>query len=74
MLIGLTNFQEQLKRFEFSGENANNELNENPEILGEAIQTVLRSKHIPHAYDFLARFMKGRNVTLEDIRVFIDVV
>ena len=74
MLIGLTNFLEQLGRFEFSRENANKELDDNPEILGEAIQTVLRSKGIPRAYDFLALFMKGRNVTTEDVQAFIEVL
>ena len=72
MLIGMTNMIEQLSRFEFSSENADKELDHNPEIIGSGIQNILREKEIHSAYNFLTKLMKGRNVTLDDIHDFIS--
>jgi len=74
MLIGITNFLEQISRFEFSSENANEELDANPEVIGSGMQSVLRSKWISWAYNFLAKLMKDRNITLEEIQGFVTIL
>ena len=47
------------------------DLNENPEILAEAIQTVLRKNGYNNAYELLKEHTRGKEVTLEDLRRFI---
>jgi adenylosuccinate lyase len=49
-------------------------LAENPEVLAEAIQTVLRKEGIDSGYEQLKELTRGRRVTLEDFAVFIDTL
>ena len=46
-------------------------LSENPEVLTEAIQTVLRREGIPGAYEKLKGLSRGRKMTLKDINDFV---
>ncbi|MGC9599396.1 MAG: adenylosuccinate lyase [Minisyncoccia bacterium] len=47
-------------------------LEEHPEIVSEAIQIVLRREGIPMPYEKLKELTRGRQVTLDDIRAFVD--
>jgi adenylosuccinate lyase len=47
-------------------------LTENPEVLAEAIQTVLRKEGIDAGYERLKELTRGKKVTLEDFAAFID--
>lgn len=47
------------------------ELEQHPEVLAEAIQTVLRFHGQADAYEQLKEITKGKKVTLEDLRTFI---
>jgi adenylosuccinate lyase len=47
-------------------------LAENPEVLSEAIQTVLRKEGIDAGYEQLKELTRGKKVTLEDFADFID--
>ncbi len=47
-------------------------LAEHSEIVSEAIQTVLRREGVPMPYEKLKELTRGRQVTLEDIRAFVD--
>jgi len=47
-------------------------LAENPEVLAEAIQTVLRKEGIDAGYERLKELTRGKKVTLEDFATFID--
>lgn len=51
---------------------ARENIRENPEILTEAIQTVLRKHQKEVAYEKLKEKFRGRDTTLEDIRGFVD--
>ena len=42
------------------------------EVLGEAVQTVMRSHGIPDAYDRLKHFTRGRPVDQESMREFVE--
>ena len=48
------------------------ELDNNPEILSEAIQTILRKNGNENAYELLKELTRGKKVTLEELRDFIQ--
>ena len=48
------------------------DLNKNPEVLSEAIQTVLRKNGYIDAYEILKKLTRGNRVTLEAIQEFIN--
>jgi adenylosuccinate lyase len=43
-----------------------------PEVLAEAIQTVLRVADVEMPYEKLKALTRGKQVTLEDLAAFID--
>jgi adenylosuccinate lyase len=47
------------------------ELAAHPEVLAEAIQTILRREQYPEPYEVLKRLTRGQTPTLDDIRQFI---
>ena len=47
------------------------DLNNNPAILTEAIQTVLRKNKISNAYELLKDLSRGKNITIKDLHTFI---
>ena len=47
-------------------------LNEHPEVIAEAIQTVLRREGVEVPYEKLKELTRGKQVTLEDFARFID--
>lgn len=60
-----------LSRTEPNAPKMKEELANNPQVLGEAIQTVLRSNGYPDGYKVLAAYTRGKSVTLEDMRDFV---
>lgn len=48
------------------------ELEAHPEVIAEAIQTILRREGAAMPYEKLKALTRGKQVTLEDIRAFID--
>lgn len=48
------------------------DLNANPEVLSEAIQTVLRKNDCANAYEILKDLTRGKKVSLTDIKNFIN--
>ena len=49
----------------------NDELDNSPEVISEAIQTVLRKNGVDNAYELLKSFTRGKEVTSKDIKDFI---
>lgn len=47
-------------------------LNEHPEVLAEAIQTILRREGVGHAYEALKAVTRGQDITLLDLQTFIS--
>lgn len=47
------------------------ELQNTPEILAEAVQTILRKNCYENAYELLKKLTRGKNISMEDIREFI---
>lgn len=50
------------------------ELSAHPEVLAEAIQTILRREGYPEPYEVLKRLTRGRTPDLDDIRGFIETL
>jgi adenylosuccinate lyase len=48
------------------------DLQAHPEVLAEAIQTILRREHYPEPYEALKHLTRGHALTLEDIRQFVQ--
>ena len=47
------------------------ELESNPQVLAEAIQTVFRFEGVENAYDVMKKLTQGNEVTLEGLRMFV---
>ena len=47
-------------------------LQAHPEVLAEAIQTILRANGAEMPYEKLKELTRGKQVTLEDLQTFID--
>lgn len=43
-----------------------------PEVIAEAIQTVLRRENYPMPYEILKKITRGKIVTMQDFKIFID--
>jgi adenylosuccinate lyase len=48
------------------------ELEAHPEVIAEGIQTILRREKATAPYEQLSKLTRGRRVTLEELREFID--
>ncbi|HJZ47737.1 MAG TPA: adenylosuccinate lyase [Roseiflexaceae bacterium] len=50
------------------------ELRAHPEVLAEAVQTILRREGYPEPYEVLKGLTRGRALTLDDLRAFVDTL
>ena len=60
-----------LNKLEANIERIAADLEAHPEVLAEAIQTILRREQYPQPYEALKRLTRGRALTLDDIRQFV---
>jgi len=61
-----------LSRITVNEKKVKEDLNKHPEVVAEAIQTVLRREGVKMPYEKLKTLTRGRQVTLADIHQFID--
>ncbi len=71
-LLGLKSLQKGLGKLELREDKLKKDLENSPEVLTEAVQTVLRAHGHHNAYDMLKDFSRGKALSLEEIRKFID--
>ncbi len=71
-LIGFGYLTNQLGRLAVNGQKAREDLENHPEIIAEAIQTILRREGIAMPYEKLKDLTRGRKTTIDDLRKFID--
>lgn len=71
-LVGYRNIIEGLGRIAVNEAAMRQELENHPELLAEAIQTILRREGIATPYEKLKELTRGKQVTQEDITAFID--
>jgi adenylosuccinate lyase len=50
------------------------ELRAHPEVLAEAVQTILRREGYPEPYEVLKELTRGRALTLDGLRAFVDAL
>lgn len=70
-LLSYQSILEALTRIEPNAKAMRDELMAHPEILSEAIQTILRVEGVPDAYELAKRFFRGNVHTQEEIAQFI---
>lgn len=73
-LIGYRALLRGLEKISINKNAMRDALNAHPEVLAEAIQTVLRREGATGAYEKLKEVTRGKDVTLEDLRVFIKTL
>ncbi len=71
-LVGYANLSDGLSRISINAAAMLTELQSHPEVLAEAIQTVLRREGIPMPYEKLKALTRGKTLTLIDLHLFID--
>jgi adenylosuccinate lyase len=71
-LIGYNSILKGFGKISVDKEKVAQALAENPEVLTEAIQTVLRKEGVPNAYEKLKQISRGRKMTLDDINTFVS--
>lgn len=72
LLIGLKSALKGLNKISVNSELIKKDLDDNPELLAEAIQTVMRVFKGKDPYEKLKDFTRGQKITLSDMRKFID--
>lgn len=71
-LFGYRRLLRGLRKLSFNEERALHELRDHPEVLTEAIQTILRREHYPEPYEAMKKLARGRQITLPDLHEFIN--
>lgn len=70
--IALKSIQRGLGKIQVNAEVLKADLEAHPEVLAEAIQTILRREGLPHAYEQLRDYTRGKSVTLATLLAFVD--
>lgn len=73
-LLGIKSLEKGLSKIELKTEVLKKDLDDNPEVLTEAIQTVLRKNGHVDAYEQLKALSRGKRVSLEEIQEFIKTL
>ena len=60
-----------LNKLSVNEEKLNEELKNTPEVLAEAVQTILRKNNYENAYETLKSVTRGKNISLNDIKEFV---
>ncbi len=71
-LFGYQRLLRGLRKLAFNAEKASAELAAHPEVLTEAIQTILRRERYPEPYEAMKKLARGRQITLADLHEFIN--
>ena len=61
-----------IKRLNVNKQYLLEELRNTPEVLAEAIQTILRKNGYSNAYEILKKLTRGKNISIDQIKKFID--
>ncbi len=73
-LIGFKYLDNQLGRVAVNKEHALEDLNNHPEIIAEAVQTILRREGAEFPYEKLKELTRGKKITMYDFSNFIDTL
>ncbi|MDD5469786.1 MAG: adenylosuccinate lyase [Candidatus Peribacteraceae bacterium] len=70
-LLAVASLRKGIQKLELNRRRVQEELEEHPEVMAEAIQILLRKHGVPHAYERLKAFTRGRDITVEQLHTFI---
>lgn len=73
-LIGFSSLLKGHGKLEVSNETLLKDLNANVEVLGEAVQMVMRRDGIANPYEKLKDFTRGKRINIDEMRAFIDTL
>jgi adenylosuccinate lyase len=73
-LLAYASLEKGLSKIGVSEANIRAALNEHPEIIAEAIQTVLRREKVAMPYEKLKELTRGRAVTMAEFKIFIEAL
>ena len=73
-LLGFDACLRGLGKLEVDHDRLARDLAANQEVLGEAIQTVMRRYGVPNPYEQLKDLTRGRSLTADDLRRFVDTL
>ena len=73
-LIAYENLLKGLLKIDVNKHKMAKDLNNHPEIITEAIQTILRREGVAMPYEKLKELTRGKNITMGDIHKFIDTL
>jgi len=73
-LLAYKSLQKGLSKLEVNEKKLQEDLDENWELLGEAIQTVMRRYGIQNAYEQLKELTRGSKMTQEKIAEFVETL
>ena len=71
-LIAYQSLSKGIVKLEVNPETILDDLDDNVEVLGEAIQTVMRRYNISQPYEKLKKVTRGENIKLEHLHIFIN--
>jgi adenylosuccinate lyase len=71
-LIALKSLERGLGKIEADGARMAHDLEASYEVIGEAIQTVLRAAGVPNGYELLKDFTRGQRVDAASLAAFVD--
>jgi adenylosuccinate lyase len=71
-LVGFASLEKGLGKLEVNAERIAADLDHAWEVLAEAIQTVMRRHGLPEPYEQLKALTRGKGITRETLRVFIE--
>ncbi|MBC8162839.1 MAG: adenylosuccinate lyase [Roseiflexaceae bacterium] len=73
-LVAYTRIAKGLGKLDVDRERLLAELRDHPEVLAEAVQTILRRENYPQPYEALKAFTRGQAITLESLHAFVDTL
>ena len=69
--LAMKNLHRGLKKIEINPKKLDEDLNNSPELLAEAIQTIMRKHFIQDSYETLKELTRGKKITLKTLKKFI---
>ncbi len=70
--LALASLQKGLKKLSVNKEVLSDELHAHPEVMTEAVQTVMRKNGFSDAYERMKAMSRGKRVTWEELRAFVE--
>ncbi len=72
LFLALGSLQKGISKLEIAPEAMAADLEKNPEILAEAVQSILRAEGVEKPYEKLKALTRGKQVLLDDFRAFVQ--